>query len=135
VLGEPGALWVHVGDDLAYDVGGSAQCGAKTVYVELADKYGQTVRHGFDPTSYKKSPSWSMSSQVLECEKACTGNDDITNNQPDGWTVVRRKDKKNVTGNTGTRSTGNNEKSCDTGKPGTGKMMSEDLNGGNTQAR
>lgn len=25
---------IHVGDDLVYDVGGSAQCGAKTVLVE-----------------------------------------------------------------------------------------------------
>lgn len=36
--------WVHVGDDLAYDVGGSATTGAKTVLVELAPEYGQTAR-------------------------------------------------------------------------------------------
>jgi FMN phosphatase YigB (HAD superfamily) len=36
--------WVHVGDDLAYDVGGSATNGAKTVLVELSPKYGQTAR-------------------------------------------------------------------------------------------
>jgi putative hydrolase of the HAD superfamily len=31
-------LWIHVGDDLAYDVGGASACGAKTVLMELADK-------------------------------------------------------------------------------------------------
>jgi FMN phosphatase YigB (HAD superfamily) len=36
--------WVHVGDDLAYDVGGSATIGAKTVLVELSSEYGQTAR-------------------------------------------------------------------------------------------
>jgi len=36
--------WVHVGDDLAYDVGGSATNGAKTVLVELSPRYGQTAR-------------------------------------------------------------------------------------------
>ena len=36
--------WVHVGDDLAYDVGGAATTGARTVLVELAPEYGQTAR-------------------------------------------------------------------------------------------
>jgi FMN phosphatase YigB (HAD superfamily) len=36
--------WVHVGDDLAYDVGGAATTGAMTVLVELAPEYGQTAR-------------------------------------------------------------------------------------------
>lgn len=35
--------WVHVGDDLAYDVGGAATIGAKTILVELAPEYGQTA--------------------------------------------------------------------------------------------
>lgn len=59
-IGSPDSVWVHVGDDLAYDVGGSAQCGAKTVLVELAEKYGQTARHRFDPDM--KRPVWSVSS-------------------------------------------------------------------------
>lgn len=45
--------WVHVGDDLAYDVGGSATTGARTVLVELAPEYGQTARlrtEGIRPT-------------------------------------------------------------------------------------
>lgn len=63
ILGQPGSIWIHVGDDLAYDVGGSAQCGAKTVLLELADKYGQTARHRFDEKSYKNQPAWSMSSK------------------------------------------------------------------------
>ncbi len=54
-------IWIHVGDDLAYDVGGSASCGAKTILVELADKYGQSARLRFDET--KDQPSWSVTSR------------------------------------------------------------------------
>jgi len=50
-------VWIHVGDDLAYDVGGSSACGAKTILMELADKYGQTARHRF---TVDKQPSWSV---------------------------------------------------------------------------
>ena len=45
--------WIHVGDDLAYDVGGAATTGARTVLVELAPEYGQTARlrnEGVRPT-------------------------------------------------------------------------------------
>ena len=59
------ALWIHVGDDLAYDVGGSSSCGAKTIYLELDEKYGQTARTRFDG---REQPSWSTSSQE-EIEK------------------------------------------------------------------
>ena len=58
-IGSPNAVWIHVGDDLAFDVGGSSQCGAKTISVELADKYGQTARHRFDPK--RQQPQWSVS--------------------------------------------------------------------------
>eukprot|EP00522_Entomoneis_paludosa_P015556 CAMPEP_0172447912 /NCGR_PEP_ID=MMETSP1065-20121228/7063_1 /TAXON_ID=265537 /ORGANISM="Amphiprora paludosa, Strain CCMP125" /LENGTH=403 /DNA_ID=CAMNT_0013199285 /DNA_START=42 /DNA_END=1253 /DNA_ORIENTATION=- len=58
-------IWVHVGDDLAYDVGGAAQCGAKTVLLELADRYGQTARHRFTD---ENQPSWSTTSRA-ELEK------------------------------------------------------------------
>lgn len=60
-IGSPNAVWIHVGDDLAYDVGGSSQCGAKTILVELADKYGQTARHRFN--SNREQPKWSVSTQ------------------------------------------------------------------------
>lgn len=60
MIGDPRSVWIHVGDDLAYDVGGSSQCGAKTVLVELADKYGQTARHRFEPA--RDQPKWSVSS-------------------------------------------------------------------------
>ena len=51
--------WIHVGDDLAFDVGGSAACGAKTIYCELEDtRYGQTARHRYDVDA-SKLPSWS----------------------------------------------------------------------------
>jgi FMN phosphatase YigB (HAD superfamily) len=58
---DPNKIWIHVGDDLAYDVGGSKSCGAKTILVELADKYGQTARHRFDDT--KEQPAWSVNSK------------------------------------------------------------------------
>jgi putative hydrolase of the HAD superfamily len=59
------AVWIHVGDDLAYDVGGSSSCGAKTIYLELDEKYGQTARTRFDG---REQPSWSTSSEE-EIEK------------------------------------------------------------------
>lgn len=58
------SIWIHVGDDLAYDVGGAASCGAKTVYVELnKEKYGQTARFRFEDTDEDSQPSWSTSSK------------------------------------------------------------------------
>uniref|UniRef100_A0A7S3L1T6 Uncharacterized protein n=1 Tax=Amphora coffeiformis TaxID=265554 RepID=A0A7S3L1T6_9STRA len=59
-------VWIHVGDDLAFDVGASAACGAKTIYCELADKYGQTARHRY--YGDKPQPSWS-STPDLELRK------------------------------------------------------------------
>ena len=55
-------VWIHVGDDLAYDVGGAAKCGAKTILCELADEYQQTARQRFgtgDDSSDSTIPSWS----------------------------------------------------------------------------
>jgi len=54
-------IWVHVGDDLAYDVGGSAACGAKTILMELADKYEQTER--VDKRK-KTRPVWDLMSKA-----------------------------------------------------------------------
>lgn len=53
-------VWIHVGDDLALDVGGSSTCGAKTILCELDDKkYGQTARHRFDNIDdLDKIPGW-----------------------------------------------------------------------------
>ena len=53
-------IWIHVGDDLAYDVGGSASCGARTILLDLDDEYGQTAKARFDPDA--KMPSWSTAS-------------------------------------------------------------------------
>lgn len=51
--------WIHVGDDLAYDVGGSASCGAKTIYAELDDaRYHQTARHRYGDQAGPQ-PAWS----------------------------------------------------------------------------
>jgi FMN phosphatase YigB (HAD superfamily) len=56
------SVWIHVGDDLAYDVGGSAQSGAKTIYCELdLEKYRQTARVRFDQET---QPDWSTTSNV-----------------------------------------------------------------------
>ena len=49
--------WIHVGDDLAFDVGGSSACGAKTVLVELPASSGQSARLRFEPDAAQ--PSWS----------------------------------------------------------------------------
>lgn len=62
VIGED-AVWIHVGDDLAYDVGGSSSCGAKTIYTELdLDRYKQTARLRFENTDENNQPTWSTSS-------------------------------------------------------------------------
>jgi len=53
-------LWIHVGDDLAYDVGGSASCGAKTILLDLDEEYGQTAKVRFGPNA--QMPSWNTAS-------------------------------------------------------------------------
>mmetsp|Transcript_17902 Transcript_17902/g.44242 ORF Transcript_17902/g.44242 Transcript_17902/m.44242 type:complete len:218 (+) Transcript_17902:918-1571(+) len=53
--------WIHVGDDLAFDVGGSAACGAKTVLVELPRSVGQTAPFRFDLSV--QQPAWSTTSR------------------------------------------------------------------------
>lgn len=55
-------VWIHVGDDLAFDVGGSATCGASTILVELPKSLGQTAPFRFD-TSIEQ-PSWSTTSKA-----------------------------------------------------------------------
>ena len=53
-------IWIHVRDDLAYDVGCRASCGARTILLVLDDEYGQTAKARFDPDA--KMPSWSTAS-------------------------------------------------------------------------
>jgi hypothetical protein len=36
-------VWIHAGDDLAFGVGGSSACGAKTILVELPKTLGQSA--------------------------------------------------------------------------------------------
>lgn len=57
-VGEP--VWIHIGDDLAYDVGGSASCGAKTILLDLDEEYGQTAKLRFGENAF--IPSWSTAS-------------------------------------------------------------------------
>lgn len=54
--------WIHVGDDLAFDVGGSSECGAKTVLVTLPKSMGQTAPFRFD-TSIEQ-PAWATTSKA-----------------------------------------------------------------------
>ena len=54
--------WIHVGDDLAYDVGGSASCGADTVLLDLDKEYRQTAKTRFLWGPEAVMPSWSTAS-------------------------------------------------------------------------
>lgn len=56
--GTAAPLWIHVGDDLAYDVGGSATCGARTVLLDLDEEYGQTANKRFG-SGLERLPAWS----------------------------------------------------------------------------
>jgi FMN phosphatase YigB (HAD superfamily) len=69
---DPNKVWIHVGDDLAYDVGGASQCGARTILLELAEKYNQTARFRFQDNP--QQPSWSTNSRI-ELEKRKIMND------------------------------------------------------------
>ena len=66
---DPNMLWIHVGDDLAYDVGGSAQSGAKTILVELDEKYGQSARLRFNDKEISQ-PDWSTTSDEELLQRA-----------------------------------------------------------------
>lgn len=57
--------WIHVGDDLANDVGASAKCGAKAIWVDLEDEYNQSASKR-DPS--KPQPAWSTATKE-ELEK------------------------------------------------------------------
>jgi len=58
--------WIHVGDDLANDVGASARCGAKAIWLDLdEEEYDQTASTR-DPS--KPQPSWSTATKE-ELEK------------------------------------------------------------------
>lgn len=57
--GAAAPLWIHVGDDLAYDVGGSAACGARTVWLDLDPEYGQTAKGRFAAGAAERLPAWS----------------------------------------------------------------------------
>lgn len=55
-------VWIHVGDDLAFDIGGSSMCGAKTILVELPKGQGQTAPFRFDLSI--EQPSWSTTTKA-----------------------------------------------------------------------
>lgn len=62
VEGDENCIWFHIGDDLANDVGASAACGARAIWADLLEEYGQTAskRVSVDPS---KQPSWSTASK------------------------------------------------------------------------
>ncbi|KAL7527746.1 hypothetical protein ACHAXR_003522, partial [Thalassiosira sp. AJA248-18] len=57
-----GPAWLHVGDDLALDVGGSASCGANTILLDLHEEYGQTAKERFLWGGAAMMPSWNTAS-------------------------------------------------------------------------
>ncbi len=63
---EDDCCWVHVGDDLANDVGASAQCGAKAVWVDLDEEEYDQSASARDPN--KPQPAWSTATKE-ELEK------------------------------------------------------------------
>eukprot|EP00581_Thalassiosira_minuscula_P017623 CAMPEP_0183716900 /NCGR_PEP_ID=MMETSP0737-20130205/10646_1 /TAXON_ID=385413 /ORGANISM="Thalassiosira miniscula, Strain CCMP1093" /LENGTH=373 /DNA_ID=CAMNT_0025946231 /DNA_START=18 /DNA_END=1139 /DNA_ORIENTATION=+ len=60
--GDDAPAWIHVGDDLAYDVGGSASCGAHTILLDLDQEYGQTAKMRFFWGGGAVMPSWNTAS-------------------------------------------------------------------------
>ena len=54
--------WIHVGDDLAYDVGGSASCGADTILLDLDGDYRQSAKTRFLWGAEAVMPSWNTAS-------------------------------------------------------------------------
>jgi len=58
--------WVHVGDDLANDVGASAKCGAYAIWVDLDDEYNQAASSKREP--HAAQPAWSTATKE-ELEK------------------------------------------------------------------
>lgn len=61
LLQENELCWFHVGDDLANDVGASAKCGARAVWVELGNDYNQSAskRFGTQKNNESAQPFWS----------------------------------------------------------------------------
>lgn len=59
---EDSPAWIHVGDDLAYDVGGSAACGAYTILLDLDEEYEQTANTRFFWGGDAVMPSWNTAS-------------------------------------------------------------------------
>lgn len=59
------SCWVHVGDDLANDVGASAVLGAKTIWCCLDEEYCQTAMKRFlsKGKATAKEPFWSTASE------------------------------------------------------------------------
>jgi len=65
-------VWMHVGDDLSNDVGASATCGAKAIWVDLAAHYDQTAAKrltGLRP-AWSTASSEEMARRKITAERA-----------------------------------------------------------------
>jgi len=65
--------WFHIGNDLGKDVGASAACGAKAIWVDLLEAYGQTKELATNNVvanvpKQSQQPTWSSASKK-ELEK------------------------------------------------------------------
>lgn len=52
-------IWIHVGDDLANDVGASTKAGAFAIWADLDSEYAQTASKRTTDLSFQNQPSWS----------------------------------------------------------------------------
>lgn len=68
--------WIHIGDDLANDVGASAKCGAKAIWVDLDDTYDQSAS---SRDASKEQPAWSTATKE-ELEKRIMMNEKAQEN-------------------------------------------------------
>ena len=55
--------WIHVGDDLANDVGASAKCGAHAIWTDLEEEYNQTASKR-DANAAQQQAVWSTASKA-----------------------------------------------------------------------
>lgn len=64
--------WIHIGDDLANDIGASAKAGAYAIWADLAEEYTQTAS---TRTSMSDQPAWSTATRE-ELEQRKVMNDE-----------------------------------------------------------
>ena len=58
VEGDDTPLWIHVGVNLVYNVGGSTSCGVKMILLDLDKEYRQTAKIQFALGPEARMPLW-----------------------------------------------------------------------------